>query len=382
MESHNDLYRQLQRHIDNHMPLRFPETESGIELDLLKHLFSPEEARVALEISSLPESIKTIKKRVKKLNQNDEKLQGVLDNLERKGAILGPKYWNKNGFTKGSYYSKALFVIGMYEFQAGRLTKNFGELSHTYLKENYIPETLKNKTMQLRTIPISKSLTVKNHMASYNSIKDIINRTSHPIVVIPCVCRESKGLMGTPCKSGVSETCLILNDIAEMYIDFGWGRVISKDEALEIINTAEKKGFVLAPSNNQNPSHVCCCCSCCCESIANLKQIPKPAKYYHTNFYSSVDAERCKGCGVCEKRCPMDAVQVKDDVAHVDTDRCIGCGVCIPTCPDKAITLVDKTQPYLPPKSESSMYMRLMFERYGVFGLMNILFKYLLKIKL
>ena len=40
MDTHHDLYRQRHCHIDKNMPYRFPETESGIELDLLKYLFS------------------------------------------------------------------------------------------------------------------------------------------------------------------------------------------------------------------------------------------------------------------------------------------------------------------------------------------------------
>ncbi|MBU1172588.1 MAG: 4Fe-4S binding protein [Proteobacteria bacterium] len=382
MDPNNDLYRKLQCHIDKNMPFRFPETDSGIELDLLKHLFSPEEAVVALEISSMPESLDTIKKRLKKTKIHNSGLQNIVDRLEKKGAILGPKYWSKKGLSKGSYYSKALFVVGMYEFQAGRLSKNFGELSHTYLKETYIPEMLKNKTMQLRSIPISQSLTVENTVAPYDSIKDILSNTDRPIAVIPCVCREAKSLMGNPCKSGISETCLILNEIAEMYIEFGWARGISKIEALEIINRAEKHGFVLQPSNNQKPSHICCCCSCCCESIGNIKTVSKPSQYFHTNFYSHINSELCKGCRLCVKKCPMDAVTMRDDLAEIDPDRCIGCGVCIPTCPDKAISLRDKTKPYLPPKSTTSMYKQIMYEKYGLLGLMNMLFKYLFKIKL
>jgi len=45
MESSTDVYRKLQRHIDN-MPVAFPESESGLDIKLLKHLFTPEEAKM------------------------------------------------------------------------------------------------------------------------------------------------------------------------------------------------------------------------------------------------------------------------------------------------------------------------------------------------
>ena len=52
----DDVYRQLQRHLDK-MPVPFPETESGVEISLLKRLFDEEEAYIALNLSALPESV-------------------------------------------------------------------------------------------------------------------------------------------------------------------------------------------------------------------------------------------------------------------------------------------------------------------------------------
>ena len=61
-----DVYRRLQKHIDN-MPVGFPATESGVELRLLEHLFSPEEAEMALHLSALPESLDKIFSRANQL---------------------------------------------------------------------------------------------------------------------------------------------------------------------------------------------------------------------------------------------------------------------------------------------------------------------------
>ena len=56
MQSNADVYRQLQRHIDN-MPVAFTESESGLDISVLKHLFTHEEAKIALELSALPEPL-------------------------------------------------------------------------------------------------------------------------------------------------------------------------------------------------------------------------------------------------------------------------------------------------------------------------------------
>ncbi|HAZ19195.1 MAG TPA: ferredoxin, partial [Clostridiales bacterium] len=74
----------------------------------------------------------------------------------------------------------------------------------------------------------------------------------------------------------------------------------------------------------------------------------------------SLDVEKCKGCTHCLKRCPTEAIRIRDGHAKINADRCIDCGVCIRICPYKAKKAIfDKPevlQPYkwkiaLPPPS-------------------------------
>jgi len=48
-----DIYRQLQRSLDE-MPVGFPASSSGVEIRILKRLFTPEEAGLAVALSALP----------------------------------------------------------------------------------------------------------------------------------------------------------------------------------------------------------------------------------------------------------------------------------------------------------------------------------------
>ena len=52
-----------------------------------------------------------------------------------------------------------------------------------------------------------------------------------------------------------------------------------------------------------------------------------------------VDAEKCTGCGECAESCPLDAIEIKDDIAVVDNDTCGDCGACVDVCPTEAITV-------------------------------------------
>lgn len=51
-----------------------------------------------------------------------------------------------------------------------------------------------------------------------------------------------------------------------------------------------------------------------------------------------IDEEACRGCTICAKQCPVNAIQGERKQAHViDQDKCIKCGVCIEKCPFHAI---------------------------------------------
>lgn len=52
-----------------------------------------------------------------------------------------------------------------------------------------------------------------------------------------------------------------------------------------------------------------------------------------------VDAEKCTACESCVEACPLEAIEIKDDVAVVDEDTCGDCGACVDVCPVEAITL-------------------------------------------
>ena len=54
---------------------------------------------------------------------------------------------------------------------------------------------------------------------------------------------------------------------------------------------------------------------------------------------AKVDAETCTGCESCVDSCPLEAIEMKDDVAVIDDDTCTDCGACVDACPVEAITV-------------------------------------------
>jgi len=55
--------------------------------------------------------------------------------------------------------------------------------------------------------------------------------------------------------------------------------------------------------------------------------------YFHS---VTLDKEKCTGCTNCIKRCPTEAIRVRDGKARIINERCIDCGECIRVCPHHA----------------------------------------------
>jgi NAD-dependent dihydropyrimidine dehydrogenase PreA subunit len=52
-----------------------------------------------------------------------------------------------------------------------------------------------------------------------------------------------------------------------------------------------------------------------------------------------VDSAKCTGCGDCVSTCPLDAIQIKDNIAVIDEETCGDCGACVDACPSEAISM-------------------------------------------
>lgn len=104
----------------------------------------------------------------------------------------------------------------------------------------------------------------------------------------------------------------------------------------------------------------------------------------------SLDVSRCKGCITCLKRCPTEAIRIRDGHAVIDADRCIDCGQCIMLCPHKAkkagndalrdIPFKNKYVIALPPPSLYGQFQNLEDVDYMLQGLLDLGFSHVFEV--
>jgi Na+-translocating ferredoxin:NAD+ oxidoreductase subunit B len=352
MDLDDRVYRQLQKHLDK-SPAGFAATESGADIRLLKHLLTPEEAKICLTLSNFrKEPAATIFKRVTKsgMQMTVEELQKKLDYMVHKGTILV----FKEGYPERRYMNVGVSAGGMIDFQVNRVTKDFVEILDKYHEETFTrkAQSKRPRVPQLRTIPVEKSIPLgKNIFSSYDDVRKLVEQSPGPFSVTNCMCRQMKDLRGQPCKySDIRETCLQIGpDHSRQYVEMGISRFITRDEVYAVLEKAQAAGFILQPENTQHPENICCCCGDCCGPVSAAKKSPRPVDFFVTNYYCEIDPALCVGCGVCVKRCQLEARAVVNGKAAIDLNRCIGCGNCIVTCEQRAGRLVKKAQETTPP---------------------------------
>ncbi len=362
----NSVYPALQEHLDR-QAVGFPATRAGAELRFLQLVFTPDEARLALNLSYRPTTMQEIMKAASppmtSPQMSPERVRELLDGMASKGAIG----WKQTG--GADLWFLMPLVIGMYEGQDGKVRPEFQAVVEEYMAtREWGTALLAAAPSQMRTVPVGIEVPVRNHVASYDQIRAIVENASGPFAVLPCVCREAAAWKGNRCrKTTRTETCLGFGETAAMVLKRKHGREITREEVISILRDNEKDGLVLQPSNARDPVFVCSCCGCCCGMLGMQKRLPHPLAFWTTNFHAVVHPDACTGCGTCAERCQVNAVAVtpRSGTAVVDLNRCIGCGVCTATCASEAIRLEKNAAETVPPASPEELYDRIHAGRRG-----------------
>lgn len=348
-----DVFERLRERLDDLGP-GFPQSESRVEMKMLRRLFTEEEAELFLHLSPLLESPEEVAKR---LGRDPEQTADHLERMAQKGLLFRQRKEER------PRYAAVPYVVGIMEFQLKRIDKDLAREMHDYFEESYGRTLQSFKTPIMRTIPIQRELVAEWPIAPCEDVLKIIE-AQQVIALAPCICRTMAKLNDAGCDKPL-EACFMFGSHAHFYVENGMGRYIDIEEAKEVVRQNEKAGLVMQPFNSRKVGGMCSCCGDCCGMLRSLKKQPRPAAAVQSNYLAVGNDEACIGCQTCLDRCQMEAIAMIDDKAAVNLDRCIGCGLCVTTCPQEALKLIRKPedQLYQPPESGVETYLRIAMER-------------------
>ena len=190
------------------------------------------------------EANRTVEDVAKRAKQSVEYTQTQLDKLAKTGAV---RYRYVDG--KRCYFYP-IWVPGIMEgILANREQCDkypvLGESFEAYTRRR--PEMLapmldsgKTGMFFMRVMPVMSAIENDTRTASYDELKTLIENAT-AISVGPCSCRRARRLMGEGCGHLEEDMCMYLNDNAVCYSEQGYHRLITKEEAYEILRRAEER---------------------------------------------------------------------------------------------------------------------------------------------
>ncbi len=336
-----EAYKRLAARLDA-LPNGFPPTENGAELRLLAKLFSPEEADLAAQLRLTLETPEQIAAR---LGQDVQVIQPLLKQMARQGLIRAGRS------ESGLGYGLLPFVVGIYEYQIGRMDAELAQLFEDYYRQTF-GQALSIQPAFHRVIPVGESVRQGIEVQPFESASEIL-MSAQAWGVLDCICRVQKSLIGDPCEHPV-DTCLAMSERPGAFDHSPVVRALTQEKAMETLQRAAEAGLVHSVSNNQKGTwYICNCCTCSCGILRGMAELGIANVVARSAFVNQVDAELCLGCEDCLQACQFGALALEADLMQVDQVRCVGCGVCVPTCPENALSLVRRPEKEILPVPET-----------------------------
>jgi len=307
-----------------------------------------------------------------KSDLGDLQLEEMLESLMREGVIVGiPSkrtgimvYRLLGPFPGLFEYTNLRGETGPKQKKLAQLFENLFDEMRDLTQENYelFVETAKQFPPVVRIIPIEEEIAEEgmDKIMPFEEVSNIVDKFDE-IALAHCYCRHSKDLVDEPCQTTDERlNCLLLGKSARFAADYDFGKLISKEEARQVLAKAADEGLVhkafhIHLNTDLDEEAICNCCKCCCGPF-QMYYRGAAAYHCHSNYLAVVNEDACTLCETCVEMCPMETIELIDDTIVIHEEKCIGFGVCAHHCADEAMDLkrIEARTVFIPPRRVSA----------------------------
>ena len=253
---------------------------------------------------------------------DDDHLKTVLEALGQYGLV---EWNNENEDGKNPQHERRYildqFVPGSAEIMVMRdqIMCETPEIADFFERMTYLPLAGITQMVApggsgigMHVIPVEKAIPAECESLDIEHISYWLKKYEGQIGLGICSCRKQQTERGEGSGDIMQYWCMGLGDFADYCRETGMGYDITYEEALEVLEKAEEKGYVHQVTNIDGENKIFAICNCAvgvCNALRTSQLFNTP-NLSASPYRSEVDPEKCVACGKCVEVCPAGAVRL------------------------------------------------------------------------
>jgi len=164
----------------------------------------------------------------------------------------------------------------------------------------------------MHVIPVEKAIPMESKSLDVEHLSHWLKKYEGQLGVGICSCRKQQRVRGEGSGDLEQYWCIGLGDFADYCRETGMGHDITYEEALDILEKAEERGYVHQITNIDGEEKIFGLCNCAvgvCNALRTSQLFNTP-NMSRSAYTSEVDPEKCVACGKCVEVCPAGAVRL------------------------------------------------------------------------
>ena len=256
---------------------------------------------------------------------SEEQIDEMLNHLMWVGCIET----NRENPAQELWYDVPIFVPGIAEFMVmnDKLMAEHPNIATFFNLMTQMPlegitpmVPMGGAGIGMHVIPVEKAIESSSTSVPLEHISHWLDKYEGKLSVGVCTCRRQQRIRGEGDGSIEQECCIGLGDLAEWCVNTGRGHYITKEEALEICERAERHGFVHQTTNIDGEDKIVGLCNCApgvCNAI-RTSQLYNTPNMSRSAYRAHVDKSKCVACGKCVEICPVGAAKLGQKLCRKD----------------------------------------------------------------
>ena len=225
-------------------------------------------------------------------------------------------------------YELPIFVPGSAEFMMmqDKLTDEFPQLATFFNLMTQLPLAGVTQMVPpggagigMHTIPVEKAIEAVNTSVPVEHLSRWIDMYDK-FGISECSCRKQQAMRGEGSGEIRGNYCIGVGDMAEYMDDRGIGRYVTKEEVYEILERAERHGYVHQITNIDGEDKIVAICNCApgvCNAL-RTSQLYNTPNMSASAYRAHVQKEKCVACGKCVEVCPVGAAKLGQKLCRKD----------------------------------------------------------------